>query len=100
MGALSPFDGGVRLRLRVQPRASRDQIDGFVADELGLDALKVAVTALPEGGKANAQVIKLLAKAYGLRKSDMTIIQGLKDRRKVVEIKGDPQALSRIFQKT
>ena len=77
--APSPFGAaadGVRLRLRVQPRARRNQVDGLVAEADGGVALKVAVTAAPEDGKANAAVIALLAKAWGLPKSAFTVVAG------------------------
>ena len=51
--------------------------------------IKIAVTAVPEKGNANAAVIKLLAKAWRLRKSDMEIVQGATDRNKVLRITGD-----------
>src|SRR5262245_19909874 len=50
----SPVGDGIRVRLRVQPRARRNRVDGLVAETDGALALKVAVTAPPEDGKANA----------------------------------------------
>mgnify|MGYP000427444852 CR=1 FL=1 len=57
-----------------------------IAEADGGAALKVAVTAAPEGGKANAAVIKLLAKALGVPKSRLTLIQGATSRDKVFRI--------------
>ena len=48
--------------------------------------LRVYVTTVPEGGKANAAVLKLLAKALGVPKSRLRIVQGETGRDKVVEI--------------
>lgn len=56
-------------------------------------ALKVAVTAAPEGGKANAVLIRVLAKEWGLPKSAMAITGGAASRRKILFITGDPPAL-------
>jgi len=53
---------GLEVQLRVTPDASRDAIGDVVADAQGNGALKLAVTAVPEKGKANTAVIKLLAK--------------------------------------
>lgn len=78
----------MRVAVRVQPRASRARIDG-VENRGDGTALKVRVTEAPEGGKANAAVIKLLAKAWGLPKSAMSVVAGAKERNKTVFIAGD-----------
>lgn len=74
---------GNRLTLRVTPKASRNAI---VPAETSGDPLRVYVTTAPEGGKANAAVLKLLAKALGVPKSNLTIVQGETGRDKLVEI--------------
>ena len=51
------------------------------------------VTAVPEDGKANAVVIVLLAKAWGLAKRDMEIVSGAGSRDKTLHIGGDPAAI-------
>ncbi len=73
-----------RINLRVQPRASRDEISGW----LDADALRVRVTAPPEDGKANAAVVKLLARQLGVARSDVEIVSGRTSRNKVVEVAG------------
>jgi uncharacterized protein (TIGR00251 family) len=88
-----PTDDGVRVSLRVQPRARRNQVDGLAAMPDGGVALKVAVTAPPEDGKANAAVIVLLAKAWGLPKSAFAVVAGAADRRKIIHLQGDPARL-------
>tara|TARA_B100001079_G_C16277163_1_gene454794 strand:- start:265 stop:516 length:252 start_codon:yes stop_codon:yes gene_type:complete len=65
----------------VQPKASRNQVDGF---EDG--TLRLRVTAPPAEGKANAEVIALLAKTLGLSKSRLEIVRGHNSRDKVVSI--------------
>lgn len=57
--------------------------------------MKIGVTAPPEDGKANAALIRLLAKSWKLSKSDLTIVLGMTDRRKTVEIAGDSGLLMR-----
>jgi uncharacterized protein (TIGR00251 family) len=79
----------LRIAVRVTPKAARNRISGLATDAAGGTALKVAVTAAPEGGKANAAVIKLLAKEWRLAKSDLAIVQGAAARRKVIEIAGE-----------
>ena len=71
MATPSPFtvlNGRLRLRLRVTPKASADRIGSVVADETGAAWLQVAVTAMPEGGRANKAVVALLAKRWRLPK--------------------------------
>ena len=89
---------GVRVRLRVQPRARRNRIDGLVPEADGGVALKVAVTAAPEDGNANAAVIALLAKAWGQPKSAFTVIVGAADRRKIIHLQGDPARLMQALE--
>lgn len=89
----SPFlrvAGGVRVLVRVQPGASRERVEGAARADDGSVALKVRVGAPPEGGKANAAVIKLLAKAWRVPKSTLQVVAGAKDRRKTLLVAGDP----------
>jgi len=89
----TPAGDGLRVRLRVQPRARRNRIDGLVAEADGGLALKVAVAEVPEDGKANAAVIALLAKAFELPKSAFAVVAGAADRRKIIHLQGDPARL-------
>ena len=84
--------GGIRLRLKVQPKARREGVTGWTPDPDGM-ALKLSVGAPPEDGKANAAVIALLAKALGVAKSAISVVSGATDRRKLVEIRGEPEHL-------
>ena len=88
-------ENGVRLRVRLSPKASHSRILGVAAEADGGSALKVAVTAAPENGKANAALIRLLAKEWKLAKTTITLIAGATDRRKSLLINGDPAALLR-----
>lgn len=85
--------GGVRLAVRVTPKAARNAIAGIAPEADGGAVLKVSVTAVPEDGKATAAVIALLAKHWRLPKSDFSVITGATDRRKTLLIAGDPVAL-------
>lgn len=85
--------GGLRVFVRLQPRARRERIEGVVAEADGRVALKVAVTAPPEDGKANAALIALLGKNWRLPKSAMEIVGGATDRRKTLLLRGDPASL-------
>jgi hypothetical protein len=92
----SPFSAvpaGLRVALRVQPGASRTGIDGIKRLDDGSVVLAVRVGAPAEGGKANAAVIKLLAKTWKMPKSAIEIVSGHGDRRKTLLIAGDSTAL-------
>jgi hypothetical protein len=84
---------GLRLFVRLQPKARRERIEGVVTEPDGRTALKVAVTAPPEGGKANAALIALLGKSWRLPKSAIEIVGGASDRRKTLLLRGDPASL-------
>jgi len=74
---------GVTLALSVQPRASRTGF-GDLLDE----RRKLAVSAPPVDGKANAAVIKFLAKFFGVAKSAVHILHGETGKLKTVAIRG------------
>jgi len=93
----SAVDDGLRIRVRLTPKAARDRIQGVVHDADGVVALKVAVTAPPEKGKANAALIKILARAWRVPKSDLSLVAGHRDRRKVLHLAGDPDRLAKTL---
>jgi uncharacterized protein (TIGR00251 family) len=74
---------GITLEVRVQPRSSRAGIEGVEGR-----VLRVRLTAPPHGGEANAQLLRVLARELGLRKSSLSIIKGQASRNKVVEARG------------
>ena len=95
MACETPFranTSGVTVALQVTPKAAHDRIDGVAPGPDGR-VLKVKVTAAPDRGKANDEVIRLLAKAWGLAPSRLTLASGETSRRKVVQVSGDPAAL-------
>jgi len=75
------------LLVRVQPGASRQRLVGMMDG-----ALKIAVSAPPEKGKANKAVEKLLASEFGLASGAVSVIAGETSRRKRVRIRGLDQA--------
>lgn len=95
---LTPAADGVRLAIRVTPKASAERILGLAAEADGRVALKVAVRAPPEAGKANDALLGLLAKTLRLRRRDLTLTHGAADRRKLVHVAGDPAALMRRLE--
>jgi uncharacterized protein (TIGR00251 family) len=75
--------GGVEFAIKVVPGASRDRIAGLLGD-----ALKVAVSAPPEKGKANKAVIALLARTFGIARANVRIISGETQPHKTVRLTG------------
>ena len=73
----------IRVHVHVQPRASRSEVVGTFGA-----ALKVRLLAPPVDGAANDALIALLAKALGVPRRDVRIVQGATSRAKVVEIDG------------
>ncbi len=83
-GAVKKTDKGtVSLSVRVQPRSSRKGIDGVVEG-----SLRVRLTAPPAEGAANAQLVEVLSKELGVRKSAIKIVMGHASRDKLVEVEG------------
>jgi len=81
--------GGAELRVRAQPGASRDAIEGVGEDAGGQRFLKVRVRAVAEKGKANAAIEQVLAKALGVAKSAVSVEKGETQRIKTVRISAD-----------
>ena len=90
---LSRHADGARVALKVTPRAAASSVQGVEVDGAGQAYLAVRVNAPPEAGKANAALIKLLAKRWRLPQSDLMVISGASARRKVLQIHGSPDAL-------
>jgi uncharacterized protein (TIGR00251 family) len=74
---------GVRLRVRVQPRTSRDAIGG---ERDG--ALVVRLTARPVEGAANEALVRFLGRALGVAPSAVRVASGATGRNKVLAIAG------------
>jgi uncharacterized protein (TIGR00251 family) len=84
---------GVRLAVRLTPRASRNGLDGIVTGADGCPALQLRLAAPPVEGAANKALIVFLADALKLRKSDIAIKSGETSRLKILTLAGDPAAI-------
>jgi uncharacterized protein (TIGR00251 family) len=82
--------GLVRLKVKVVPGASRTEIVGRLGD-----ALKVRVAAPPEGGKANREVVAVLAAQVGLPLAAVSVVVGQSSPAKVVAFRGLDEAALR-----
>jgi uncharacterized protein (TIGR00251 family) len=87
-------DDALIVNVHVVPRASRAAVGSAVGDRL-----RVAVTAPPVDGAANAAVIEALAAAFGVRRAAVSIVRGETGRRKTVRIEGgSPATLSALLR--
>lgn len=91
--------GGVRIAVRLAPKASAERILGLAEEADRGVALKVAVTAAPEAGKANDALLAFLARLLRVPKRDLSLVQGARDRRKLVHVAGDPALLEQRIEK-
>ena len=84
---LSERDGSALVRVRVQPRAARDEL---VGERSG--ALVVRVTAPPAEGRANDALRRIVAKAAGIAPSRTVLVAGASARDKLLRLEGLPAA--------
>ena len=84
---------GVRVTVRLTPKAASERIEGVVADAQGIGVLRVAVPAAAERGRANRALIKLLAKEWQMAKSSIVLVGGAKNRNKTLRIEGPTRQL-------
>jgi uncharacterized protein (TIGR00251 family) len=80
-------DGWLIFSVRVVPKSSRSEIVG----EMG-GALKIKIAAPPVGGAANAELIRILSKRFGLAKNAFEILSGQTSKQKQVRVSGANQA--------
>lgn len=87
---------GVRLAIKVLPRASRTEIGEPIGNEL-----KIKVAAPPVDSAANAALVRFLAEKLDCSRSSIQLVRGHTSRHKVIEIRGLPPAdvLARLLAK-
>ena len=73
----------IRIVVRVQPNAGRNEVFGFKDD-----VLRMRIAAPPVKGKANQELITFLSDILGVRKSNLAIEKGVTGKRKVISITG------------
>ena len=83
MKSAKQVTAGVELRVKVIPRSSKSEIVGEHNKEL-----KIKLNSPPVDGAANKEVVKILAKEFGIAKGRVEIIRGIRDRSKVVLLSG------------
>jgi uncharacterized protein (TIGR00251 family) len=83
---MNPVEGtgdGVRLRLRIQPRASRTEVAGLHGD-----SIRIRLSAPPVDGAANDALIHFLATTLGVSTRAVEIMSGHAGRQKTVLVRG------------
>lgn len=80
---ISATEDGVLLSIKLQPRASRNEIVAQAGREL-----RIRVTAPPVDSAANEALIKLLSKELGLARNRIQLVRGKTSRHKVVKLQG------------
>ncbi|AOF53418.1 YggU family protein [Rodentibacter caecimuris] len=81
MSAIEKMPDGIRLKIFLQPKASKDQIVGIHNEEL-----KITITAPPIEGQANAHLLKFLSKIFKVPKSSILLEKGELNRHKQIWI--------------
>jgi len=74
--------GRLILKIKIIPRSVENAIVGFLDEE----TLKIRIAAIPEKGKANAELIKFLAAEFEIRKENITILAGAGDPLKLIRL--------------
>ncbi|MGK7864565.1 DUF167 domain-containing protein [Falsiroseomonas sp. E2-1-a4] len=87
---------GLDLAVKVQPRAKRPALGGLSPDGA---ALRIAVSEVPEDGRANRAVCAAVAGALGLANSAVEVLHGAGARQKTLRVTGDPASLAPLLEK-
>ena len=74
----------VKISVRLQPKASREQLLGWD----GGGVLRVRVKEAPVDGAANAALVRLVAKYLGISRGAISIIHGATGRNKILKVEG------------
>ncbi|HLC70353.1 MAG TPA: DUF167 domain-containing protein [Patescibacteria group bacterium] len=72
----------MKIKLRVLPRSSKNEVVGKMSD----GTLKIKLTTAPVEGKANEALVELLAEYFSTKKSKIKIVSGLTSKNKIIEI--------------
>ncbi len=91
-------EGGVLVFARATPGAAKNDIAGPWAGSDGETRLSIRVTAAPDKGKANAAILKLLAKRLGVPKSSLSIASGETSRLKTIVIDGEQAVITAALE--
>ncbi len=88
-----------QVAVRVTPRSSKPGIGGWRKDADGRDELELRVAAAPADGAANAAVVRLLAVALGIPRSQVSLVAGHASRHKRVALPLEPDEVRRRMER-
>ena len=83
-------DNGYILRIRVTPNSSVSGISDIYKDANDQEFLKINLNSIPEKGKANTELLKLLSKVLKIKKSSFSVISGQTDHNTKVLLEETP----------
>lgn len=83
MVKLNESGDGVSFKVKVQPKASKNEICGQIGD-----SVKIRLTAPPVDGAANEALVQFLAKTFKVAKGRVEIVSGHTGRNKIIKISG------------
>ena len=86
MDFIKETDDAYLISIRLQPKASCDEVVGVTAEDNNGSHLKIRLTSPPVDGKANEALLKFLSKLLKVPKSKLEITKGLKSRSKTVKV--------------
>jgi uncharacterized protein len=89
---LKPHEGGVYLSVKLQPRASKNEVGGALGNEL-----RIAVTAPPVDAAANEALLRLLAETLDCPRGAVQLVRGQTSRHKLIFLRG--QDAEQVVQK-
>lgn len=93
------LDDGILLRVRLMPNSSCCRLNGIFTDAAQAEYLKICIVSVAEKGRANKELLTLLAKKTNVAKSACEIIGGELDRYKRIKISGEPLFLAEKIDK-
>ncbi|PRD40987.1 hypothetical protein C5748_24200 [Phyllobacterium phragmitis] len=89
---------GITVFVRLTPKSARDAVEGVGEAADGRRHILARVRAVPEDGKANKALEKLLAKALGVAGGSVAVTSGATSRLKQVRVTGDSAVLLRKLE--
>lgn len=86
MAFFEAYKSGFIIRIKLTPNAAGNEFKDVLTAPNGLEYLRASVTVVPEKGKANQELIKMLSKELKLPKNIFSIISGETDHWKKISV--------------